>query len=54
MTILLQGNGEIDFDEFLSMMTNTEKIIESFGELVLFVNPFGTNWIFYDNSCDAP
>ena len=29
--ILYLGNGEIDFHEFLNLMTNTEKFLESFG-----------------------
>ena len=29
---IISGNGEIDFDEFLLLMTNTERFIESLGQ----------------------
>lgn len=29
---MFTGNGEIDFQEFLNLMTNTERFLEGFGE----------------------
>ena len=34
----LVGNGEIDFNEFLNLMTNTERFLESFGKYIHFVS----------------
>lgn len=34
--LLFAGNGEIDFYEFLNLMTNTERFLEGFGKDSLF------------------
>lgn len=38
---LCLGNGEIDFEEFLDLMTNTEMFLEAFGKSLIDFNDCG-------------